>query len=303
MTVQGDSMAADGLSETGAMAPARGWTLPRSLPRTLPQDWPVQALELALLAGLAFAVARLGWALVTPVGPLGDWQPAAPSAPVDRSVLGSFDPFFRSATDTGAAEVSDLSLTLLGTRVDTVSGRGSAIIAAADGVQSSFLVGEEVMPGVRLQAVAFDSVTLDRGGRSEQLFLDQSSGPGSPPASIAPAAPMAGPMMAAPASAGAQQALPAPRLAADIQATPRMRGTELSGFVLQPKGSGRAFAAAGLEPGDVLLRVDGIAVSAVGDPATAIRQLESKGGNLIIDRGGTMLMVDVKPNKSAAGPN
>jgi general secretion pathway protein C len=35
-------------------------------------------------------------------------------------------------------------------------------------------VGEEIMPGVRLAAVEFESVTLDRGGAREQLYIDQS---------------------------------------------------------------------------------------------------------------------------------
>jgi general secretion pathway protein C len=63
---------------------------------------------------------------------------------------------------------------LLGTRVDAASGRGSAILATPDGQQKSVGVGEEIMPGVRLAAVEFESVTLDRGGAREQLYIDQS---------------------------------------------------------------------------------------------------------------------------------
>ena len=50
-----------------------------------------------------------------------------------------------------------------------------AIIALPDGTQTSVAVGEEVMPGVRLNAVRFDGVTILRGGAREQLFLDQST--------------------------------------------------------------------------------------------------------------------------------
>jgi general secretion pathway protein C len=70
--------------------------------------------------------------------------------------------------------ITSLNLSLLGTRVDTVSGRGSAIIDS-NGVQASFLVGEEVMPGVRLDAVDFDNVTISRSGAREKLYLDQST--------------------------------------------------------------------------------------------------------------------------------
>ena len=62
-----------------------------------------------------------------------------------------------------------------------MSGRGSAIIDAG-GVQTSFLVGEAVMPGVTLEAVDFDNVTIARGGVREKLYLDQSAAPGAAPA-------------------------------------------------------------------------------------------------------------------------
>ena len=37
------------------------------------------------------------------------------------------------------------------------------------------------MPGVVLESVAFDNVTIDRGGTSEQIFLDQSTPAPAPP--------------------------------------------------------------------------------------------------------------------------
>lgn len=147
----------------------------------------VRAVEAALTLLVAIALARLIWAAVTPAGPMGDWRgrgigvgAAAPMAGVD--------PFFRDAGDPAA--VSDLALVLVGTRVDTVSGRGSAIIATPDGQQASYLVGETVLPGVTLTAVAFDAVTLARSGRQERLFLDQSDPPTTaataPPPTMAP---------------------------------------------------------------------------------------------------------------------
>lgn len=144
--------------------------------RQLPQRYAYTGLELGLLTLLALQLARLAWTVLTPVQPLGDWRPAAApaAAPTEAAVLRDFDPFFRTAVDTGPVAVTNLNLTLLGTRVDTVSGRGSAIIDS-NGVQSSFLVGEEVMPGVRLAAVDFDNVTVERSGVREKLYLDQSA--------------------------------------------------------------------------------------------------------------------------------
>ena len=223
--------------------------------------------EFALLAILGFALARLVWVIVTPVGPLGNWQIPQRMTPADTSSIGSFDPFFRAAGDGSAAELSGLGLLLLGTRVDLVSGRGSAIIATSDGVQSSYAVGDEISSGVRLVAVAFDAVTLDANGRRESLFLDQSAG-------SAPITPDSG--------RGATGA----RLAADILATPRLQGTAITGYVLNPKGSGAAFIAAGLQPGDVLVSVDGAPVASIADPAALTRQLDAGGIGITVERGG-----------------
>jgi general secretion pathway protein C len=122
------------------------------------------------LAGVLLA--RAVWRAIIPAGPLG--IPPAPAGP--PPVLAAIDPFFPAGGSETAA-VSALALVLMGTRVDAASGRGAAIIATPDGQQGSFSVGDEVMPGVRLAAVTFESVLLDRGGRRETLYLDQSAVP------------------------------------------------------------------------------------------------------------------------------
>ncbi len=230
-------------------------------------------LEFALLGVLGVALARLAWAIVTPVDPVGNWQPQRSLVAPDTSIIGSFDPFFRQAAD-AATEVSSLGLTLLGTRVDTVSGRGSAIIGTSDGVQSSYAVGDEISPGVRLTAVSFDSVTIDSGGRRESLFLDQSSG----------SAPVT------PESAGVVNQA---RLAADILVTPRLQGTAITGYVLTPKGSGTAFLAAGLQPGDVLVSVDGAPVASISDPGALTRRLDAGGVGITVERAGSRVNLQI----------
>lgn len=228
--------------------------------------------ELVLLALLAFGVVKLGYALVTPAGPLGGWQAPAAAPAVAPEALARFDPFFRNRGEEGAVQVSDLDLRLMGTRIDQASGRGSAIIALGEDRQESFGVGDEVMPGVRLVAVAFDSVTLDNGGAREQLVLDQ-SGP----------VPVSGP---AAVQVPAAAAMPAARLGADLSLVPRLEGGRITGLVLSPRGSGTGFAAAGLQPGDVLLRVDGQDVAGLNDPGALIRRLDAGGVALEVERGG-----------------
>ena len=159
----------------------------RALLRRLPRTNVYSAFELLLLAALAVQCARLVWTVATPVGPLGDWRPAqAGFAGSPSAVLQGFDPFFRlSGVDGKPAIVTSLQLTLFGTRLDEAMGGGSAIIAGPDGVQQSVPVGQEIMPGVRLKAVAFDHVTIDRGGAEEDLFIAQGdpANPGAAPTS------------------------------------------------------------------------------------------------------------------------
>src|ERR1044072_9002044 len=60
-------------------------------------------LKVTVLAGLALAATQLVWAIVTPVGPFGDWRPAAPrtlSAEAQSAVLAAVDPFFRTGSGT-----------------------------------------------------------------------------------------------------------------------------------------------------------------------------------------------------------
>ena len=153
------------------------------------------AAEAAGWALVGLVAARALWLAITPAGPLGLPVPAA--LPGAALALAGIDPFFPQGGPAAADAVSGLDLVLLGTRVDAASGRGSAIIAGPDGLQKSIGVGDEIMPGVRLVAVAFESVTLDRGGMREQLYIDQSGSPvgGVQPAGGTGAGPSAPPVL------------------------------------------------------------------------------------------------------------
>ena len=238
----------------------------RRLLRRIPGVNVYSAAELALLGLLAVQVARLAWTIVTPVSPLGDWRPAEatlPGTPYD--ILTGFDPFFRlSGEQAGPSAVTSLRLTLFGTRIDEAMGRGSAIVAGPDGIQNSIAVGDEIVPGVRLKAVAFDHVVIDRGGVEENLFIDQSgAAPVAQPAvpnpgvSLAPGAP--------PPGGGAPGAVPARQLRSEIGFIPRIDGGRVSGLVVRSQGTGAIFRRAGLQEGDVVTAVAGRPVSGPSD--------------------------------------
>ena len=227
----------------------------RRLLRRVPRGTIYSALELLLLSLLAMQCARLVWTVVTPVDPIGEWKASSalrPVAPVSSASLGSFDPFFRaSATGTAPVVVTSLNLTLYGIREDRASGRGSAIIGTAEGGQRSFAVGEEIMPGVRLTAVDFDNVTIDRGGTPEQIFMDQSSAA----TVVAPNGTTTAPPPA-PVPVPIVTATPPPP-------PPAPPSSAAGGGYVVPQGVAPELRAAGFAPGDVVRSVNGQAITSV----------------------------------------
>lgn len=255
--------------------------------RRAPVDWPAIAEKL-VLAVLAVQLARLIWAVATPVGIYGAWQgqqAQIPSAAARQALFAGFDPFFRSgpAQPTGAV-VTSLALTVYGIRLNEGSGLGSAIIANADGEQNSFAIGDEILPGVVLKAVAFDHVTIDRGGAEEQIFIDQSD-----------PAPDAGGQDASapgPAPAVAGGAPTADELKRDVGFAPRMQDGRITGLVLTAKGP--VFQTAGFQPGDIVTQVNGRPVGSAGD-LQALQGLIAPGAriSLMVERGAAVAPINL----------
>lgn len=223
--------------------------------RTLPVPRIYGSVELGAMALAAASGAHLLWTILTPVGAFGDWKVASaqefdPTA--DMAVLARFDPFNRGSGGAATNVVTALPLKLFGISLNTASGRGSAIVEV-ESVQSSFAVGDEVMAGVVLKSVAFDHIVLTRGGAEELLYVDQST-----PAETA--SPDAAPPDAA--AAGAAVGITLESIAASVRATPRVRDGRTTGLVLSASDPA-PLSAAGLQPGDIVTRVNGEAVTSI----------------------------------------
>lgn len=216
----------------------------------------LEATKLGLTALVAWQIAGLFWALVSPLGPLGPStaplrQAAAPPA-IDLAALSRFDPFHRAPAASGApiGDLSQLGLTLFAVREGGPDG-GGAIIQAPDRGQRSFSIGDAISPGVILQSVSTDFVTLERDGATYQLGF--------------PNAPVSGP-------AGAPIAAPAPRvgdatlkiastvdpaaLIGELALQARIENGEVTGYTLREGRAGPIMQRLGLKPGDVLLEVN-----------------------------------------------
>lgn len=246
-------------------------------------------VEAALLTALAAQSVQLFWTIFTPIGPIGDWKVSRNQLPNDLKLLEHFDPFFRLDRSGETAVVTSLSIKLFGIRVDQARGGGSAIIATPDGIQSSYNVGDEIMPGVILKAVAFDNVTIEQSGVAQLLFLDQSVKPVEATGANAPDV--------APGSATGKMLAPA-GLKSGVAYTTRVERGNVTGLLVNPHGEGNSFNSAGLQPGDVVLKVNGRSVSSADEVVAATASPTSPGAVVfLIERDGKQTTVTAKISK------
>nr|WP_246373096.1 type II secretion system protein N [Lysobacter spongiae] len=143
-----------------------------------------------------------------------------------------------------------------GLRVDPTPGGtlGAAIIAGPDTSQQAYRVGDAIADGIVLAEVEPGYAVLRRGGREVRLALV--AGPD------APSGTAGGRLPASPSSGGAPAvtppaAEPVAMAPAQLMSQAGMRATLDGGYALVPRGDGAFFRQAGLEPGDVLVAVDG----------------------------------------------
>jgi general secretion pathway protein C len=231
--------------------------------------YPVLLLILAVL--LVVQAVRLIWLVATPLGPVGDYRADDVQilSPQSRLTLfSSFDPFFRSGAAQSANVVTSLQLTLFGIRMNEASGLGSAILAGPDGVQTNYVVGEEIMPGVTLSSVEFDYVIIDRGGVRESLYLDQSI-PAQTVGTDDPVAPVS-------LTAGSNEIPGVASLA------PRNDQGRVTGIVISPLGDGALFNSAGFRNGDIIVSINGNPVASSGD-IEALKSQVKPGSRLSVE--------------------
>jgi len=235
-------------------------------------------IEAAFVLVLVVQLARLIWALVSPIGVFGDWRAREPvmlASSARQTLFSAFDPFYRSAAaSTGdVQQVTSLPLQLFGIRINEGSGQGSAIIADETGVQSAYAVGDEIAPGVVLKAVTYDHVVISRGGATENLFIDQSGdaaptgAPGGPPLPSAPGqmpSPGLGGAVPMPGSA-ATGPLSALAIGTDVGFAPRTENGRVTGVTVSAVGGSDTLGKAGFRPGDIVVQVNGRPISSQTD--------------------------------------
>jgi type II secretion system protein C len=189
-----------------------------------------------------------------------------------------------------------------------VAGSG-AIFSFKDGSQRFIGRGRDVAPGVVLQAVRLRDVILASGTMTYRLALGGTAVAIQPPAQpvpvgggtastqlVVPGAPqnaLGGPLITE-----AQQERMGQQFVAALE--PRQRGSQVTGWAIRPGTDLLPFSQAGLQPGDVLIAVNGEAVMDREQVAGLARQIAN--GSRVqfeFERGGQRMQraLEVNPRR------
>lgn len=260
---------------------------------------------LALTTGLLLA--RLAWVVAGPgegFGSASFTQPQLIAGSNDArsgiALLTRTDPFQSIGTETNQIVVpTSLNLKIAGLRwSDGDASSSSAVLILPDNSQKRYSVGEAIISGATLEAVAADRVFLRLNGQLQELrFIDSnkalfSTSPSSASIETAPAQVQnSGKSQAA--SATSPAVTPA-LLMTDIDLQPEMRNGAVSGYRLLSRGQGY-FEAAGLLSGDLVLRINGNSIEGMSPDAIQRAVMASDTIALDVVRNGAIIRLRLSP--------
>jgi general secretion pathway protein C len=262
------------------------------------------AATLALVAMLAYAAAQLVWRLV-PTAALrtaADGGSAAASAPLNVdaelaaavariNALEMFGPLSADSLPDGAnAPETRLDLALRGVIATGDEATARAFIAASGGEERAYAIGAALPGGAKLHAVLPDRVTLERNGQLETLRLPREGEGGAATGSAARIAQVSAADVRAVAEGNPQRLLDVVR---PVAATDSNTGRML-GYRVYPGRDAERFARLGLQPGDLIVSVNGVSLD---DPSRGLEILKSLTSSdavsLMVERDGQQRLLQV----------
>ncbi|HET9484260.1 MAG TPA: type II secretion system protein N [Xanthomonadales bacterium] len=274
------------------------------------------ALDLALAALIVWLLSRFVWLALgagTEVAPAQAPAPPVASVPPEPAgslarwhLFGNPAPMQDPRAIARDAPETDLELTLRGIFSQDDPRAGHAIIADEGGIERTYRVGAEVAPGVTVEGVHADRVTLSRGGAHETLRLprpDENRAPAAPPASQGPravnVAPGSVPPPALPGgapfiapnidfeAATAKLGVDPRTLAQQVQVLPVVENGQFVGVRLSGGREAAALAKLGLQPDDVVTSVNGIPLDSFSRAQSVASSFENASSvNVTVRRGG-----------------
>lgn len=274
-------------------------------------------VSLLLVLAIGYYLARLVWLLV-PVKDSGQWTPppldagAATngSAAADYSALinahlfgvaelgtGSEEP--APGADASSAPETALNLSLRGAIAAEDPRYAHAIIADGSGVEKVYFVKDAVPGGATVHSVQADRVILNRGGVLEALLLPRDLAAGGQAAGGA--RPQRRAVAAAPQSVQAVVGENATVLTEIIRPQPFMPNGQLKGYRVYPGRNREQFIQLGLQPGDLITEINGMALN---NPAQAMEIFRSMGDttevSVTIEREGQPQSLNLDTSQLAA---
>ncbi len=272
-------------------APLRAASRPSWLTSASAARW----AERALVVLLAVILARITLTLVSPLPlPEGDAVAIAPATetPAQSNEVKSPFPSAGEASADAAAPmeaVADTTLELTLTGVWAApDGKGSATIQTPDGKQARFAVGDEIVPGAKLEEVYGDRVIINRNGAREALrFETKESGMRSPSAP-------ARPQLRSGNSAGGISRAAVGALATALRAAPMMDKDGNLKIAIYSSRNRQAFSALGFEEGDILVSIDGQpAPTEASELSAYIAQMQRKStAEMVVERDGEEIPIE-----------
>lgn len=294
--------------------------LANDFPRALTQVWDRHGARLPALAAAvaALLLARLLAEFVVlwlPVPQSAAWRPApaalsGPSARPEATgpnadliasahVFGEYQAVGSVAADQmDKAPDTRLNLTLLGIFAADREGQSRALISTQEGDEKPYSINQDVVGGVKIQAIFPDRVILSRNGQLETLRLDKDRQNAIASESAVGATPTAGTDTSQMLGKIREQLLNDPSKAADyIRVQPANVGGQQRGYRIYPGRDRSVFNGAGLRPGDLVTSVNG---NPLDDPSKALQMLgdmsQARTLNLMVERGGTQQPITVNLN-------
>jgi general secretion pathway protein C len=255
--------------------------------------------EVALVAGLAVLVAKIGWLVIEPGGAVSRPLPLVQSPRVaadqsrraltgDQTLLVTTNPFApvaETVADLPEAPETKLNLVLKGVRA-SANGTGVAMIVMPNNRLSTFAPGETILDGVVLDRIYGDRVTLRKDGRVEALLM--ASGADrlsvlSSPGDVAPKA------SAGPGASDTLISTTATDFLTNLVINPVHRGQDFIGYEIGNRGDADLLERSGLQSGDIIVAVDGISVGSSSPGELAMKLSSLKKVRLRIDRDGRQI--------------
>jgi general secretion pathway protein C len=278
-----------------------------------PSTWP-RVASLLLLAGAGVMAAQLTWQMLEPDVrppvsvdiPAAEVAPAAPGTQESPLMRVAEVPLFgvlgvRAAPEPVVAPETRLRLRLVGLVAGDIPERGRAIIAENNSPERLYGIGDPVGGGqAQLHQIHRDRVILVRDGTYETLRLPRSDGTGGGATAVAaPARAVSTATVLAradePRIQRAEWLQDPDRLLQSVRARPVIQGGALHGLEVHPTRNAREFMQAGLQPGDVVISVNGLPLSAIEDPETLFQDLAGQMRvDIVVERDGQPLPISIQ---------